>query len=90
MASKVFQPPLRFVADVERWMAVLGSEIYMRIMDDFEERSRWPKTLVVSSKLLSSEVCRLALIQLQFRSITVVLVKVLVDQNHVLWLDVQT
>ncbi|CAO3673051.1 unnamed protein product [Umbelopsis ramanniana] len=47
MASKVFSPPLRMIADVERWMAVLGSEIYMRIMDDFEERSRWPKTLVI-------------------------------------------
>lgn len=54
MASKVFSPPLRMLADVERWMAVLGSEIYMRIMDDFEERSRWPKTLVVGSRLLPS------------------------------------
>ncbi|KAI9285429.1 hypothetical protein BC943DRAFT_323322 [Umbelopsis sp. AD052] len=47
MASKVFTPPLRLISDVERWMAVLGSEIFMRIMDDFEERSRWPKTLVI-------------------------------------------
>ncbi|KAI8575106.1 hypothetical protein K450DRAFT_263282 [Umbelopsis ramanniana AG] len=47
MASKVFSPPLRLISDVERWMAVLGSEIYMRMMDDFEERSRWPKTLVI-------------------------------------------
>lgn len=49
MASKVFSPPLRSLVDVERWIAVLGAEIYMRIMDDFEERSRWPRTLMVTS-----------------------------------------
>jgi hypothetical protein len=54
MASKQFTPPLRLVSDVERWMSVLGSEIYMRIMDDFEERSRWPKTLVVRSRIIFS------------------------------------
>jgi DNA polymerase eta len=48
MASKVFSPPLRSLVDAERWIAVLGAEIYMRIMDDFDERSRWPKTLMVS------------------------------------------
>ncbi|CAM0140234.1 unnamed protein product [Umbelopsis sp. WA50703] len=47
MASKVFSPPLRSLVDAERWIAVLGAEIYMRIMDDFDERSRWPKTLMV-------------------------------------------
>jgi hypothetical protein len=52
MASKVFSPPLRTIADVERWLVVLGAEIYMRIMDDYEERSRWPKTLTASEKLL--------------------------------------
>lgn len=61
MASKVFSPPLRLHADVERWMAVLGSEIYMRMMDEFEERSRWAKTLVVRRSSLYNDLCENAI-----------------------------
>ena len=47
MSSKSFPSGIEF-ADMEEWITVLVTELLMRVTEDFEENSRWPKTLTVS------------------------------------------
>ncbi|CAJ0747410.1 10324_t:CDS:2 [Entrophospora sp. SA101] len=45
MAAKSFKPPLKNFSQIEHWCKILSSELYKRLLDDYEINNRWPKTL---------------------------------------------
>jgi hypothetical protein len=47
MAVKSFRPSLKNLEEIQHWATILGTELYTRVMDDFELNQRWPKNLVV-------------------------------------------
>jgi len=51
MAAKSFRPPFRTLDQGLHWIRILSAELYTRLHDDYEINSRWPKTLVVSTKI---------------------------------------
>ncbi|KAG9284815.1 hypothetical protein G9A89_003738 [Geosiphon pyriformis] len=55
MASKSFRPPIKTLANVEHWMNILATELYTRVIDDYELNQRWPRTLVMHFKCVSHQ-----------------------------------
>ncbi|KAI8388570.1 uncharacterized protein BYT42DRAFT_560542 [Radiomyces spectabilis] len=47
MAAKAMHPPLKSGREMERWFKILSTELYARIMINFEEYGTWPKSIVV-------------------------------------------
>jgi len=47
MAAKSFRPPVKNLQQIQHWATILGTELYTRVIDDFELNQRWPKNLVV-------------------------------------------
>ncbi|RKO88442.1 hypothetical protein BDK51DRAFT_39673 [Blyttiomyces helicus] len=54
-AHKAMQPPIVSVDRIRDWLGILASEMYSRLQEEFEEKSRWPKTFVVWIVPSSSE-----------------------------------
>ncbi|KAI8071667.1 hypothetical protein BC940DRAFT_293396 [Gongronella butleri] len=50
IASKSMQPVLKRHQDVEPWFGILASELYGRIMEQWEQTELYPKTMTVSYK----------------------------------------
>ncbi|CAJ0829762.1 13136_t:CDS:10 [Entrophospora sp. SA101] len=53
MAAKSFKPPLKSLSQVVHWCNILSSELYKRLLDDYEINNRWPKTLTIQYKCIN-------------------------------------
>jgi DNA polymerase eta len=46
--NKSFRPFIKDPNEVLSWVDVLSSELFVRLKDEYEESSRWPKTIQVN------------------------------------------
>ncbi|CAG8614410.1 5311_t:CDS:2 [Paraglomus brasilianum] len=58
MAAKSFRPPVKNLQQIQHWATILGTELYTRVIDDFELNQRWPKNLVIHYRCISQSAPR--------------------------------
>ncbi|KAI9358558.1 hypothetical protein DFJ73DRAFT_143879 [Zopfochytrium polystomum] len=49
-SNKSIIPPARSMAEALRWLEYLVAEVYYRLMEEYDEYQRWPKTIVLSHR----------------------------------------
>jgi hypothetical protein len=47
-ACKSFRPFVENSEQIERWLEILAAELFSRLLDEYELRKRWPKTITVT------------------------------------------
>ncbi|KAJ3389424.1 DNA-directed DNA polymerase eta rad30 [Entophlyctis sp. JEL0112] len=50
-AHKNMRPPLQAMEDVWKWIDVLSCEIFLRLKEEYDTYSRWPKTFSISIRV---------------------------------------